>query len=37
MATNEDRAAQDRLRRRRERDRLRRQRETSQERDARLK
>ena len=37
MASNEDTARQDRLRRRRERDRLRRQRETSKERDARLK
>ena len=35
MASNEDTARQDRLRRR-ERDRLRRQRETSEERDARL-
>jgi len=36
MASNEDTARQDRLRRRRERDGLRRQRETSEERDARL-
>jgi len=33
MASNEDTAKQDRLRRRRERDRLRRQRETSEERE----
>ena len=36
MASNDDTARQDRLRRRRERDRLRREMETAEERDARF-